>query len=616
VKLVRFPAAIQSHGALLVAEAASRVLTHVSENSLELLGIPPVTMLGQPISTVIDAATQARFDEVLDGGTDASNPTITTVGERQFDVIIRRVAESVIIEFEPFIETPPEMILSTRRAMRRLAEASSVTELQNLAAHEFRRITGFDRVMFEHFHPDGDGEIVAEALVPDLEPRLGRRIPASRIVPHSMTLATRKRSRMIVNVTTPAVALIADSDQVDDPAVDLSTAELRSVTAHHLAFMREHDMVSSFTLSLVRDNQLVGLFMGGHRTERRLPFDIRDAFELLANQISLQTTAMREIEQLAQRNELREVRAALDAQLGLSGELTDALLHRHVTLLDLIPADGVAVRLGERLDTLGTVPDLAVLRDLAARLSSAGAPASLVTSSLPREHPDLGRELPGVAGLLVQPLSHEGDYLAWFRRERARFDGWVDEFDGTAEPWYGMQRQARELVRDLQATLLRQAESQLAELALQDPLTGLPNRRLLMDRLQQEIARTRRGTQLAVLFIDLDDFKAINDTRGHSAGDDALRQTADALRRAARTDDTVARLGGDEFVVLCTARNEKDAAALGQRLIDSIAATPAQLSASIGVVCAGPGDDPSQVLSAADAALYRAKLAGKGRVSV
>jgi diguanylate cyclase (GGDEF)-like protein/PAS domain S-box-containing protein len=157
--------------------------------------------------------------------------------------------------------------------------------------------------------------------------------------------------------------------------------------------------------------------------------------------------------------------------------------------------------------------------------------------------------------------------------------------------------------------------------ALHDPLTGLANRTLLRDRLEHALARSaRENTTAGVLFVDLDDFKRVNDVSGHAAGDAVLAGLGKRLRHAVRPADTVARLGGDEFVVVCEAVDEETALALGARLDAAIrrpltaAGREQRLTASIGIALGR--EDPDAMLAAADAAAYRAKAAGGGRVEL
>jgi diguanylate cyclase (GGDEF)-like protein/PAS domain S-box-containing protein len=157
--------------------------------------------------------------------------------------------------------------------------------------------------------------------------------------------------------------------------------------------------------------------------------------------------------------------------------------------------------------------------------------------------------------------------------------------------------------------------------ALHDPLTGLANRTLLRDRLEHALARTARDEQATgVLFIDLDDFKAVNDRFGHAAGDAVLAELAGRLRAAIRPADTVARLGGDEFIVVCEAVDRAAATTLGERMEEAIrrplrvGGVAHRLSASIGIALGYDAAD--ELLAAADAALYRAKAAGRGRIEV
>jgi diguanylate cyclase (GGDEF)-like protein/PAS domain S-box-containing protein len=174
-------------------------------------------------------------------------------------------------------------------------------------------------------------------------------------------------------------------------------------------------------------------------------------------------------------------------------------------------------------------------------------------------------------------------------------------------------------IRDI--TDRKDAEAVLAHQATHDVLTGLPNRILLKDRLSHALERSRRnGTSVAVLFLDVDRLKVINDSRGHSMGDALLQTISGRLSDAMRADDTLARFGGDEFVVITEGIGsshgpellaERIAAALAPPV--NLAGTDVTVSVSIGVAIAGPGDDAESLLRDADAAMYRAKDGGGDR---
>ena len=161
-----------------------------------------------------------------------------------------------------------------------------------------------------------------------------------------------------------------------------------------------------------------------------------------------------------------------------------------------------------------------------------------------------------------------------------------------------------------------EARRELEHRALHDTLTSLPNRELLLDRLSVALARrVRAGTSVGVIFIDLDDFKQINDDYGHPVGDELLVSVAQRLKREVRDGDTVARYGGDEFVVLCEdLASEANAGPLARRLGAAIAQPVTaggrllEVRASVGVVVeADPSADPEGVLARADAEMYRDK---------
>ncbi|MEO5724022.1 MAG: PAS domain S-box protein, partial [Ilumatobacteraceae bacterium] len=174
-------------------------------------------------------------------------------------------------------------------------------------------------------------------------------------------------------------------------------------------------------------------------------------------------------------------------------------------------------------------------------------------------------------------------------------------------------------VRDI--TERRRLESELAWQALHDPLTGLGNRILLHRQLNAVELTSTHG--LAVLLVDLDGFKEVNDTFGHALGDEVLRIIAARLTRLTRPADTLARTGGDEFVVLCPDTASADAVAIGERIIAALMneivadGMSVNVGASVGVAHhRGPGITPDWLLAEADRAMYIAKKSGRGRVSV
>jgi diguanylate cyclase (GGDEF)-like protein/PAS domain S-box-containing protein len=169
-------------------------------------------------------------------------------------------------------------------------------------------------------------------------------------------------------------------------------------------------------------------------------------------------------------------------------------------------------------------------------------------------------------------------------------------------------------------SLLKATQQKLEQLASFDALTGVPNRRLLNDRLEQTLRRMqRRNDGLAVMFIDLDGFKNVNDTHGHAIGDLALQAVASRLQRCVRSSDSVGRLGGDEFaIVLDGARLPADAALVGERIVAAMAeplileGRRLTLAASIGIaVYPHDGTDAAMLLRNADAAMYEVKQAGR-----
>jgi diguanylate cyclase (GGDEF)-like protein/PAS domain S-box-containing protein len=169
----------------------------------------------------------------------------------------------------------------------------------------------------------------------------------------------------------------------------------------------------------------------------------------------------------------------------------------------------------------------------------------------------------------------------------------------------------------------KQMEHELAHRMLHDSLTGLPNRALLTDRLVHRLAGSRwRGSQLGVMFLDVDQFKVINDSLGHAAGDDVLRHVAERVAGAIRPGDTVARFGGDEFVIVCDDVSAAEIEQIAGRVLEAmsqpclIGGREIAVTASLGVAIADENATPEGLLRDSDAAVDRAKKRGGGRIEL
>lgn len=191
----------------------------------------------------------------------------------------------------------------------------------------------------------------------------------------------------------------------------------------------------------------------------------------------------------------------------------------------------------------------------------------------------------------------------------------ADEIGDLARSLNDAHRRVTETLAQLEAS-----RNEMMHLARHDPLTGLPNRLLFHERLMQAIARAQRNASgLALLLVDLDGFKPVNDNCGHAAGDHVLRVMAGRMRESVRGMDTVARFGGDEFVVLLEGAADRQGAAEVARKLVELLAQPVDhegrtlfVGASIGIGFLPPASDSDSLIGAADAAMYRAKAAGGG----
>lgn len=656
---IHLPGAVQPYGVLLAVSEADFTIRQASANTMVHLGIDAPTLVGAALSRALGGEPVERLRMALgDPRADGSDPLIIHVPVGGvFEVTWHRINELVIVELEPAEQAVPAMSTlfeDVRHAMDALQSSHGVQQLCDAAAAEIKLLTGYDRVMVYRFHPDEHGEVVAEEREPALEPYLGFHYPASDIPRQARKLYLLNHLRVIVDVDYTPVPLLRHPQDADAEPLNLSLAGLRSVSPFHLAYLRNMGVRATLTISLMRGTRLWGMISCHHRAPKRIGAQQRAACQLLGKMFSLLAVAEESHDRDRDQIRLAELESRLVTHMSGSDCLADALVDGVPSPLELTAADGLVARIEGRTVTLGAVPPAASVDALLARLRAHDGDADgFVCDALPADLPELAPHQEHAAGVLAVALSAGyQDFVMWFRGElrytmtwggdpdkpmtgdptappgqvgfaqlgpRQSFAAWTQEVRGRCRPWLEAEIEtAKSFARAVPELLLARARDRLAHFALHDELTGLPNRALLTDRVEQAFARPHgRGQHVALLFVDLDHFKLVNDSLGHAAGDSLLRQAAQRLGAATRDTDTVARIGGDEFVVLCESISGPAAQRLADRLVRAfrvpfpVEGTDAVVTASVGVAVAETDATPAELLRDADTAMYRAKNAGR-----
>jgi diguanylate cyclase (GGDEF)-like protein len=356
---------------------------------------------------------------------------------------------------------------------------------------------------------------------------------------------------------------------------------------------------------------------------------------------------------------LRTLRSSSDADRTLRTSASE--------LKELIQCGGFVLMEGmEVVSTAGRVPAPGMLKALAPLLETQLKGRSCYwTDRLSATLPDAGLDDSIVSGLMATRIDTAERLLAvWLRPEqveeiawagdpgikeaapaafaplspRRSFATWRETVRGRSRPWAWYEINAVELFQSraghtlqrhrlkLLNIQLAEANAGLSELATIDPLTGLPNRRLFDERLAAEWARaSAQGKSLGLIAIDIDHFKQYNDSFGHPAGDECLKQVAAAIDSARRAIDVAARMGGEEFAILLPGADAASTAAVAERVRRAVEALALQhphaqgalVTISAGTAVASPADmaDCSELIAAADSALYAAKASGRNRVA-
>lgn len=438
---IQIPGAIQPHGVLLVVDEATWQVGQLSANADVLLASPAARLAGLSIEHVLGEAGAAQVREAATfESLDEVNPLSVLLHGGQLDCIMHRHDGLLLLEFDHPDELPfdkaPLLDRGLGRALTRLQAARTLADLYRISVAEIQKLTGYDRVLIYRFEQEGHGQVIAEASGPGMELYNGLFFPASDIPAQARELYRLNWLRIIPDSSYVAVPLVPLLRPDTGKPLDLTYAYLRSVSPIHCQYMKNMGVASSMSISLLKQDRLWGLISCGHRTPMTVPHALRAACQAIGQVLSMQITALEEIEAQAQRDakqtmllELAQIMRAADDK-----DVLEALCEPAQQLMALVDASGVAVLVGDRLHLAGHCPSA---EQVAAIYQWVRTQASGVveSSSLGIDFPD-AREFSQVAsGLLSLTLPKPVDNaVMWFRPELKQSVNWSGDPRKVAAP--------------------------------------------------------------------------------------------------------------------------------------------------------------------------------------
>jgi len=649
------PSAVQSHGVLLVAKEPGLQIVYTSENSAEFLGFSPAELFKLTLPEVLGVEAMQAVEAYLltEQGfkTAVLSFPLPCAGGAPFDIQVHRINALVYVELEGAAGELDWKSLSSRlqSMITALRRATTLKGLCESAALQIRSLTGYDRTMIYRFDSDGHGEVFAEDAAPGQQPYLGLHYPATDIPVQARALYLKQRQRVIADALSVTAHVLLSPSLATETPLDMTYCGLRAVSPIHLEYLTNMGVRGTMVMSLIHEERLWGLIVCHHRGPRNPPQHLRALTGLLGEILSMLISALEQSEQCEARLRQQEILNKL--RLVVSGEDSVALTlaSQADALLKLVHADGACIRFGGQVISIGAAPvEAPALMTAFQESVASGAGSSDEVGAVFPEFAFLAPLASG--GLMIQFLNRPEDGILWVRGEfirtvtwggdpsksvitspetgrmspRKSFEAWQQIQRGRSLPWTSTEVEAaRALQRLLTTAMLHRAETELAQLSQYDSLTELPNRRSLLTQLA-EWQTSDSVAPACIMFLDLDNFKTMNDSMGHEVGDRLLNQVAQRLRSLVDAEHLVARLGGDEFVVFCRDTTLAQAGEIAATILSGLAppflleGTAIRTMASIGIAAVAKSElgDHTEPLRAADSAMYVAKQNGGNQAIV
>lgn len=422
---------IQEYGVLLVLDKEKLTIEQVSENAATLFNMPFRDLPGKPIQEFISAASYAVLEKQLqERSGNKINTTWQLGGHDHFTLLhIREDMVLAEIEIAPALAEGSASFTALYQQIKNsiglLEQSKDIPGLCKTSADELKKISGFDKVMIYTFDSDWNGNVLAEAMEPDMESYIGFTFPASDIPKPARDMYLRNPYRFIPDRGFTPVKLYPVINPISNTFLDMSECNLRAVAAVHVEYLKNMNVMASMSVRLIKDNALWGLIACHHKTARDINGELRAVMELFSSVISARISALHHQAISDRSSYLSGIYAGLVENICQAEELVPGLLDPSPNILALLDASGAIITYNNRTYTAGEVPDAAQLEDLLLWLHVKQLRKVFYTDSLPSMY-DITEQFREIAGgMLVIPIQPAQDqYIILFRREYIRTTNW------------------------------------------------------------------------------------------------------------------------------------------------------------------------------------------------
>lgn len=644
---------IQHYGGLFVLDKQF-CISQYSENILSLLNVSVDQLLNQPITAFLTP--MCKQENLLAWLSEAKGMFKKCFWQSDINAIpiwirITKNASHHFIEIEQVIEDADEECLlqdieqEIIESIRLTTSYENVQALVNEITHKLQRLGDFDRVVIYQFNEDLSGKVVSELLNANMESYQGLTFPATDIPASVRAMYLVMPLRYIPTINYSPVKLIpANSNQ----SLDLSYINLRTIAPVHKEYLINMGLASSTSIAIVQTNQLWGLIACHHRTDKYISVRFRIMLCLIASTLSNQIFALETIKNLGEEEKIVDIQLRMTQIFAKEKSIMIALERYHAQLLQFVSAQGFSILLENNLIHYGQTPTQAQVYEIIAWLQEKkSAFVPYVTENFSVEFNPAAHFKDKACGLLAIALTAlKKNYLLFYRGEKIYQQIWagnpcktviptasgysprdsykrfIQEVKNHSLPWTPRQIKGASFVQSIIVNKLLQ--DVMTTQAMFDSLTGLLNRYELENHLSVEINRAKReSSSLAVVLIDLDFFKKINDEYGHQAGDKLLAEFARALKQSFREYDYIYRYGGEEFMIILPGaelvetlnRTKKFSVDFKNKSIIYEGKMLPKISFSAGIaIYPNNGDTAKMLMSKADNALYQAKINGRDQI--